>query len=84
MDKLLNLAGPFPVDVVRQKDFLQILVKFNGTLDIYETTSSGREMCKITRGVSVDKSSMASELLLKDVYPECVRYRLCQICFCRV
>lgn len=71
IDKILNLTSPFPIDVVRHTDFLQISVKFNGTFDIYETTSSGREMCKTTRE-SLEKPSIASKLL-EDAYPECIR-----------
>lgn len=68
--KILNLTGPFPVDVVRNKNFLQISVEFNGTFDIYETTASGREMCKITQ--MAEKPSITTKLL-GDIYPECVR-----------
>lgn len=71
LDIFSNLTGPFPVDVVRNKNFLQISVQFNGTFDIYATTSSGREMCKITRE-SLEHPISASQSL-EDVYPECVR-----------
>lgn len=72
IDKLSNVTGgPFPVNVFRNKNFLQISVQFNGTYDIYETISSGKEMCRITRG-SMDMPSQEIKLL-EDIYPECVR-----------
>lgn len=70
IDKLSNLTGPFPTKIIRNKDFLEIIVKFNGTFNIYKTTTSGREMCKIIR----ESSWVSTESrLLKDVHPECMR-----------
>lgn len=71
IDMLLNLTSPFTVNVFRNKDFLEIVVTFNGTFDIFETISSGREMCKITKG-STEKPSNKWKLLA-DIHPECVR-----------
>ncbi|XP_037041067.1 uncharacterized protein LOC119077848 isoform X2 [Bradysia coprophila] len=70
MDILLNLTGPFPVDVVRNKNFLRISVEFNGTFDVYETTSSGREMCRMYRNL-LEKPPIAMQSL-EDIYPDCV------------
>jgi len=69
-DKLMNTSGPFPLDVLRHKDFLEIIVKFNETFDIYETTSSGREMCRITTGNLTEPSKEIKSL--EKVHPECV------------
>lgn len=71
INKLLNLVGPFPIDVVRQKDYLEISVNFNGTFDIYTTTSSGKEICKTVRQV-LKKPSITFKSL-EEIHPECVR-----------
>lgn len=72
VEKLSNVSSPFPMDVFRQKDFLQIAVNFNGTFEIYETSSAGLEICKITYTNSTTKLSTASKSL-EEIYPECVR-----------
>ncbi len=64
-------TNPFPVDVVRHQDFLTIIVRFNDTFDVYETTDEGREMCKISLHLK-ERPPETSEALA-DVHPECVR-----------
>lgn len=71
IDSILTTAEPFPVDVVRHKDFLQIIVTFNGTFDVFDTDQSGRQMCAISRGL-LEKPSNGSKILA-DVHPTCVK-----------
>lgn len=68
VDKIESLSGPFPIEVVRNKDFLEIILLFNGTYKIYETYTNGRGMCKVT--TVLEKPSKKWNYL-KDVHPEC-------------
>lgn len=64
-------TNPFPVEVVRNYDFLTIIVKFNGTFHVYETTDEGNEMCN--NSIHSVKPTATEPKALADVYPKCVR-----------
>ncbi|XP_037041567.1 uncharacterized protein LOC119078212 [Bradysia coprophila] len=71
MEKLSNFnGGPFPVTVIRNRNFLQILVEFNGTRHTYITNSLGEEMCRVYH--EPQEEVIDVHLLLEDVYPDCI------------
>ncbi|XP_037048411.1 uncharacterized protein LOC119082849 [Bradysia coprophila] len=71
MEKLSNFtSGPFPITVIRNRNFLQILVQFNGTRHTYVTNSFGNQTCRIYDESEVEL--IVAHQLLEDVYPDCI------------